>query len=229
MEAQDNTKRDVFNVLGKIKFADSELDRKNGLTYVSWAVAWQRTREQFPDAQYQVIMWEGRPYKAFGDLDSAMVATSVTIQGETHNMWLPVMNTNGRPRALKLAEINTFDINTSIMRCLVKNLAMFGLGLYIYQGEDTPSGLQEYEAEKAEQLKREAEKNEKLREKMRYRLSENYKTIDDLMQYYNDLNAQEQAFYKSLFSERKRQLQAEAAKGGGNRPAPAQIQELNFQ
>ncbi len=81
-----------------------------------------------------------------------MCHTTVTIEGETLEMWLPVMD--GKNKSMKktaysystrygdktVEAATTFDINKTIMRCLVKNLAMFGLGIYIYAGEDLPEG-----------------------------------------------------------------------------------------
>jgi hypothetical protein len=79
-----------------------------------------------------------------------MCHTSVTIEGQTLEMWLPVMD--GKNKSMKkkpysyptkygdkqVDAATTFDINKTLMRCLVKNLAMFGLGIYIYAGEDLP-------------------------------------------------------------------------------------------
>ena len=80
-----------------------------------------------------------------------MVFTSVTIEDLTHTMWLPVMDAANKAMKSTSYTYNTkfkkdipvepatmFDVNKTIMRCLVKNLAMFGLGLYIYSGEDLP-------------------------------------------------------------------------------------------
>lgn len=120
------------------------------LTYLSWPWAWAEVKKRYPDAHYTI--WknaEGLPYTE-DPQTGYMVYTSVTIDGVTHEMWLPVMN--GANRAMKRApyEYTTkfgkksveaatmMDINKTIMRCLVKNLAMFGLGLYIYAGEDLP-------------------------------------------------------------------------------------------
>lgn len=120
------------------------------LTYLSWPWAWAEVKKRYPDAHYTI--WknaDGLPYTE-DPMTGYMVYTSVTIEGITHEMWLPVMN--GANRAMKRApyEYTTkygkksveaatmMDINKTIMRCLVKNLAMFGLGLYIYAGEDLP-------------------------------------------------------------------------------------------
>lgn len=125
-------------------------EQKDGLTYLSWAWAWDEVKKAYPDAVYKV--WkdeEGRPYIYDNNL-GYMVFTSVTIEGETLEMWLPVMDGSNKAMKSEPYEIQTkyktitvkaatmFDINKTIMRCLVKNLAMFGLGLYIYAGEDIP-------------------------------------------------------------------------------------------
>lgn len=125
------------------------------LTYLSWPWAWAEVKKRYPDAHYTI--WknaEGLPYTE-DPMTGYMVYTSVTINEVTHEMWLPVMN--GANRAMKRAPYKyttkygeksveaatMMDINKTIMRCLVKNLAMFGLGLYIYAGEDLPETEQE--------------------------------------------------------------------------------------
>lgn len=123
------------------------------LTYLSWAPAWAEFKKLLPDAVYEVTHWDGKPY-LYDPILGYMVETSITANGETHKMWLPVLD--GSNRALKaeaysvtnrfgktmtIEAATMFDINTSIMRCLVKNMAMFGLGLYIYQGCDLPPSV----------------------------------------------------------------------------------------
>lgn len=125
---------------------------KTELTYLSWPWAWSEVKKRFPDAHYQVVKdSNGLPY--FSDPRTGiMVYTNVTIDNVTHEMWLPVMDGNNKAMKFEPYEIETkyrtitvkaatmFDINKTIMRCLTKNLAMFGLGLYIYAGEDLPEG-----------------------------------------------------------------------------------------
>lgn len=94
-------------------------------------------------------MFDGKPY-SYDELTGYMCFTSVTIEGVTHDMWLPVMDSHNAAMLSKAYEVKTkygsytvdkctmFDVNKTIMRCLTKNLAMFGLGLYIYAGEDLP-------------------------------------------------------------------------------------------
>ncbi len=143
----------VFQRLSAINVND-RVEKKNGLTYLSWAWAWSETKRNCPDATYQI------GETTYDEVLGFMCYTSVTIEGETLSMWLPVMD--GANKAMRkypytykgngwengkkvLVDKNveaatTFDINKTIMRCLVKNLAMFGLGIYIYAGEDLPEG-----------------------------------------------------------------------------------------
>lgn len=144
----------TFNEIRAIN-VNEHVEQKNGLTYLSWAWAWDVFKQACPDATYKVIKTEnGLPY--FETPAGAMVYTQVTANNETHEMWLPVMD--GANNAMKsepytytvrdwktkqmvdkkVDAFTMFDVNKTLMRCLVKNLAMFGLGLYIYSGEDLP-------------------------------------------------------------------------------------------
>ena len=132
------------------------------LTYLSWAWAWAEVKKKYPDANYEIEKFNGLPY-VFDELTGYMVYTKVTIEGVTHEMWLPIMNSNNKAMKATPYKYTTksgertveaatmFDVNKAIMRCLTKNLAMFGLGLYIYAGEDIPEA--EKSAEEEAQLK----------------------------------------------------------------------------
>lgn len=145
----------TFNDIRAIN-VNENTEKKEGLTYLSWAWAWDTFKQACPDATYEILKSPtGLPY--FESSAGAMVYTKVTANGETHEMWLPVMD--GKNKAMKAAAYtytvrdwktkqqvektveaySMFDINKTLMRCLVKNLAMFGLGLYIYSGEDLPN------------------------------------------------------------------------------------------
>ena len=143
----------VFEELSALN-VNERTEKKNvsgkELTYLSWPWAWAEVKKRYPDAHYTIWRNEnGLPYTVDPET-GYMVYTSVTIDGITHEMWLPVMN--GANKAMKPKEyeyqVGSYkkkceaatmtDINKTIMRCLVKNLAMFGLGLYIYAGEDLP-------------------------------------------------------------------------------------------
>lgn len=115
---------------------NDKTEKKNNLTYLSWAWAWGEFKKIYPSATYEIVKNGGIPY--FADESGAMVYTKVTADELTYEMWLPVMDY--RNKAMKKGEFTMFDVNKTIMRCLTKNLAMFGLGLYIYAGEDLPEG-----------------------------------------------------------------------------------------
>lgn len=128
---------------------NGKTEQKNGLTYLSWAWAWAEFKKVYPEATYEVVKFDGLPY-AYDTNTGYMVYTKVTADGITHEMWLPVMDGANHAMKSERYEVQTkykkipvepatmFDVNKTIMRCLTKNLAMFGLGLYIYAGEDLP-------------------------------------------------------------------------------------------
>lgn len=152
-------KKSVFDTLNAINVNEHVEKKKTGernpdgsekfLTYLSWVWAWGQVKQLYPDASYNVRHWGDKPYLNDEQL-GIMVETSVTINGETISMWLPVMDSKNKamkeqPYTYKtkygdktVEAATMFDINKAIMRCLAKNLAMFGLGLYIYAGEDLP-------------------------------------------------------------------------------------------
>ena len=137
---------------------NGKTEAKNNLTYLSWPFAIAEVKKKYPDMQYTIEKFDGLPY-VYDEKTGYMVYTTVTINGITHEMWLPVMDGNNKAMKAEPYKYQTrsgertvdaatmFDINKTIMRCLTKNLAMHGLGLYIYAGEDLP------EAEKEEQRK----------------------------------------------------------------------------
>jgi len=142
----------IFEDLNKINVND-HTEGKNGLTYLSWTWAWAEFKKACPEARYEVKKFNGLPY-VYDENTGYMVYTSITVGDLTHEMWLPVMDSSNR--AMKAHDYKyiakqygkevektcyaatMFDINKTIMRCLTKNMAMFGLGLYIYAGEDLP-------------------------------------------------------------------------------------------
>ena len=114
-------------------------ERKGNLTYLSWAWAWAEVLKIDPAASWVAHEWADRPAMFLPD-GSAMVKVSVTVKNDTKLCVLPIMD--NRNRAIQNPD--AFAVNTAIMRCLAKAIAMHGLGLYIYAGEDLP------EAEKKE-------------------------------------------------------------------------------
>lgn len=121
-------KLNAVNVNGKT-------EKKNGLTYLSWAWAWAEVKKVDPQANYTVYeSADGWNYHTDGK--TAWVKTGVTIDGVEHIEYLPVMDYKNKSIPLEL--ITSFDVNKAIQRSLTKACARHGLGLYIYAGEDLP-------------------------------------------------------------------------------------------
>lgn len=139
------TRQPLFARLSSINVSE-HTEKKKDLTYLSWAHAWRIFKTEAPDATYEIGKTENTPGLGF------MCHTKVTAEGESHVMWLPVMDGANKAQKIDSYTYETrygqktcegatmFDINKTIMRCLVKNLAMFGLGINIYAGEDLPAG-----------------------------------------------------------------------------------------
>ena len=176
-----NKKNSIFESLFSINVGN-HIEKKNGLSYLSWPYAWAEVKKRFPDATYSVKLFgeNNLPY-VYDENTGYMVFTNVTINNLTHEMWLPVMdNFNKSMKSVKytyssnyrknacVEAASMFDVNKAIMRCLVKNLAMFGLGLYIYSGEDLPEN--------------ESEKISNLHVKSLKKLIENFENSDRLLE-----------------------------------------------
>lgn len=126
----------VFAVLNAVN-CNEHTEKKNGLTYLSWAWAWQICKTNFPDASY-TIYENAQGWNYHTDGRTAWVKTGVTINGQELIEYLPVMDM--RNRSIPVENITSFDVNKAIQRSLTKALARHGLGLYIYAGEDLPDG-----------------------------------------------------------------------------------------
>lgn len=155
MEQEKN--KSLFEVLSAIN-CNEHKEEKDDITYLSWAWAWTEFRKICPNATYEVYKDEhNNPF--IKTSEGYMVFTKVTPGAPwneaTLEMWLPVMDSNNRAMLDHAYEVTTkykkftvqpatmFDINKAIMRCLTKNVAMFGLGFYIYAGEDLPESEKE--------------------------------------------------------------------------------------
>lgn len=123
-----------FTELNNINVND-KTEKKNGLTYLSWAWAWGEIKKLHPDATYTVYEnKEGLNYHHDGS--TAWVKTGVTVNGIEHIEYLPVMDYKNK--SIPLEALTSFDVNKAIQRSLTKACARHGLGLYIYAGEDLP-------------------------------------------------------------------------------------------
>ena len=143
----ESFEKKIWNTLSPIN-VNEKVEKKNGLAYLSWAWAWGELMKYFPQSSYTINLPTTE-----GD-GSMTVSVTLTIkEGDnqvTRYMWLPVMDFKNH--AIKCP--NSVDINKATMRCLTKAISMFGLGFYIYAGEDLP------EEEKREQKIGEEDFNE---------------------------------------------------------------------
>ena len=125
-----------FMALNAINVND-KTEKKNGLTYLSWAWAWGEVKKLHPEATYTVYeSANGWIYHTDGN--TCWVKTGVTVNGIEHIEYLPVMD--HRNKSIPAASVTSFDVNKAIQRSLTKAVARHGLGLYIYAGEDLPDG-----------------------------------------------------------------------------------------
>ena len=122
-----------FARLNQINVSD-HIEKKGGFSYLSWPYAVAELRLADPAAFWEVRRFDGLPY--LRTEAGYFVEVAVTVEGITLSQIHPVLDGKNRP----IAEPTAFDINTSIQRCLVKAIALHGLGLYIYAGEDLPNG-----------------------------------------------------------------------------------------
>lgn len=107
-------------------------EKKNGLTYLSWAWAWQEALKADPTATFDVQTFDGMPYMNVNG--TGLVWVTVNMFGQPRTCMLPVMDYKNKP----ILNPDAFAVNTAIMRCMTKALALHGLGLYIYSGDDLP-------------------------------------------------------------------------------------------
>ena len=123
-----------FVKLNSINVND-KIEKKNGLSYLSWAWAWGEVKKQHPEAVYTIYEnKDGWNYHTDGR--TCWVKTGVTVNGIEHIEYLPVMDYKNR--SIPADAVTSFDVNKAIQRSLTKAVARHGLGLYIYAGEDLP-------------------------------------------------------------------------------------------
>ena len=227
----------MFDALYSLDLSDKLEKRDNDkLSYLSWANSWAEFKRAYPNAEYRIIKNTETNLPYFNDPNIGIIVyTEVTADNQTYEMWLPVMN--GANKAMKeqaytyqvydtfkkqyvektVNAATMFDINKTIMRCLVKNLAMFGLGLYVYAGEDIP--CDETTQTDSNNPKKQTMRRTKTTAIQQPTL-EKYAGIKAALSYCNDqtslmsLYRQHQnevdnnAEIKALFTERKNQLKA---------------------
>jgi len=121
------------------KNVNEHVEKKNGLSYLSWAWAWAEALRADPTATYKVEMFGD---KCFMDINgTAMVFVTATMFGKPMTCQLPVMDYRNKA----IPNPDAFAVNTAIMRCMTKALALHGLGMYLYSGEDVPEEGDKFE------------------------------------------------------------------------------------
>lgn len=146
IEVVNNASR-VFGELNAVN-VNEKTEKKNGLTYLSWAWAWAEVKKRFPAATYTVYEdANGNFYHTDGL--TCWVKTGVTIEGLEHIEYLPVMDFKNK--SIPASSVTSTDVNKAIQRSLTKACARHGLGLYIYAGEDLPDPEREEFEDKARQ------------------------------------------------------------------------------
>lgn len=124
----------IWDTLSKIN-VNNHVEKKNGFSYLSWAWAWGVLMDNFPNSKFSFDKFGDGGSEVFYYPDgSAEVRCALAVEGVTRVMWLPVMDHRNKP----IIKPDARAINDTKMRCLVKAMALFGLGHYIYAGEDLP-------------------------------------------------------------------------------------------
>lgn len=135
-----------FIELSKINVSE-HMEKKGRFNYLSWVFAVSELRKNHPDATWETKRFDGMPFMQT-DL-GYFVEVAVTVNGIELSQIHPVLDNRNKP----IEKPSPFDINTSIQRCLVKAIALHGLGLYIYAGEDLPTTKDPLTSEQVGQIK----------------------------------------------------------------------------
>lgn len=172
------------------------IEKKNGLSYLSWAWAVDQLLQRDPTATWDYrTTGDGVPYVLIGQ--TAMVFCTVHAFGVSRTAQLPVMDHRNKP----IPNPDSFQVNTAMQRCLAKAIALHGLGLYIYAGEDVP---EEVKSERPEP-KLTAEELKKAQDAIA-----DCETIEQLRDLYNSFDAVTRSVTKELVSATKKNLEAKA-------------------
>lgn len=141
----------IFEQLNNLNVSD-KIDKKGKFSYVSWVYAWGELKKIAPESTVTVYHDENTNLPYFSSSAGVIIKVGVTVNGLEHISYLPCMDFSNR--AISADKVNMMDINKAIQRATVKAIALHGLGLYIYAGEDLP----EEEAKKESPVKEKAAK-----------------------------------------------------------------------
>lgn len=127
--------KSVFQTLSAISVKD-KIERKGNLDYLSWANAWSMLKALYPDAQRKVYEHDHTGFNYFTDGRTAWVKVGIVVNGTEHIDYLPIMDF--RNNAIPVEKVSAMDVNKAIQRSTAKAIAMHGLGLSLWTGEDVP-------------------------------------------------------------------------------------------
>lgn len=130
-----NSNKSVFATLSSVAIRD-KVERKGNIDYLSWAYAWSLLKQNYPTAQRVVYEDPATGWNYFTDGRSAWVKVGVIVEGQEHIDYLPIMDF--RNQAIPIDKVNQFEVNKAIQRSTAKAIAMHGLGLQLWTGEDIP-------------------------------------------------------------------------------------------
>jgi len=172
-----NTKS-TFKTLAALNVKD-RVEKKGRFDYLSWAYAWAMIKDQYPDANRKVYESEHTGLNYFTDGNTGYVKVGVTINGIEHVDYLPIMNHNNQ--SLSIDKITSFAVNKTIQRSTVKAIAMHGLGLSLWAGEDLVGISEEAPAVKATKKPTLKKTSEKWDDVVNYVKSNNSKPLSTII------------------------------------------------
>ena len=225
---EEDRRKAMFDALYSLDLSDKLERRENDkLSYLSWANAWAEFKRAYPNAEYRIIKDPTTYLPYFNDhAIGIMVYTEVTADNQTYEMWLPVMDVKNKamkeqPYTYQVYDsykktyvektvqaATMFDINKAIMRCLVKNLAMFGLGLYVYanlQRKQQPKRTRTTVTTPTATSQQQADKYSGIRTALSL-CNDNTSLMNLYRQHQNEVEGN--AEIKAMFTQRKNQLKA---------------------
>jgi len=131
----ENQIKSVYSTLSQTSVRE-KIERKGNLDYLSWANAWHMLKTAYPNAQRKVYEHEHTGFNYFTDVRTAYVKVGIIVNDLEHIDYLPVMDF--RNNALPIDKVTATDVNKTIQRSTAKAIAMHGLGLSLWTGEDVP-------------------------------------------------------------------------------------------
>ena len=210
-----------FEELNKINVND-KVEKKNGLSYLSWPYAWGELKKKYPEATF-TIYENAQGWNYHTDGRTCWVKTGVTVLGIEHIEELPIMDFKNK--SIPLNQVTSYEVNKTIQRSLTKAVARHGLGLYIYAGEDLPDATDDSPepqkaapkkapAKKAEPKKEESKEVPPLTEEELLFLSQRYsgENLEKLLEYFKieDISQIEPAAGRALIKKIQEQKKKKA-------------------